>query len=54
MSKKKKKTQLPQRDVWGRIYAHTHTLTEMHILTTLPVLALYHCQPSAPLFQAAL
>lgn len=32
----------------------THTPTEMHILTMLLVLALYHCQPSAPLFHAAL
>lgn len=44
------------REMFGDTFmqTHTHTQTEMHILTMLLVLALYHCQPSAPLFHAAL
>lgn len=49
----KKKT-TSERCIGTHSYTHTHPQTEMHILTTLPVLALYHCQPSAPLFHAAL
>ncbi|KAK2830112.1 hypothetical protein Q5P01_018043 [Channa striata] len=42
------------RETCGDIFMHTHKQIEMHILTTLPVLALYYCQPSAPLFQTAM